>query len=294
MGVDVQAHDIDPDRLRALVDAVDGVALSNRDAAEVDFVVIATPTAQHIEDLEWALGRGLGAFVEKPLGATRRDLDRARQLTATDSVVMVGCNLRFTEGFRCLEENIGRVGSLLSVEAEFGWYLPAWRPGQDYRHSYSASRALGGGVILDATHEIDYVVSLAGRAVSVAATWTNTGTLELDVEDLAEVTLRHQGGALSQIHLDYLQRSYTRNCRLVGTDATLHWDYAAGTVHLHGPGGSEALLEDADRDDNQMYVAEMTHFLEAVNTGAATANGLDAAIATLHVALTALDRGAES
>jgi predicted dehydrogenase len=269
-----------------------GANLSARDDVDADFVVVATPTASHVSDLEWALARGLHVFLEKPLGATRADLNRARELIPASRVVMVGCNLRFTEGFRCVESHLADVGRLLSVDSTFGWYLPGWRPGQDYRRSYSASRALGGGVILDAIHEIDYVGALAGPVSGVAATWTNTGSLEIDVEDLAELTLRHESGVVSQIHLDYLQRTYTRSCRVVGSEATLHWDYASGSVELLTPSNSRSLLKDADRDENEMYVAELAHFVDAVATASPTANDLGTATAILEVALTALERGA--
>lgn len=292
LGIEVQAHDVDPARMRALAEVEGCRAIGGRDDAEVDFVVVATPTAQHVEDLEWALSRGLPAFVEKPLGATRSDLERARALNAATTVVMVGCNLRFTAGFRCVEDNLAGLGRLLFVQAVFGWYLPAWRPLQDYRQTYSSRRDLGGGVILDAIHEIDYVTRLAGPVTDVVATWTNSGTLELDVEDIAELTLIHDGGVVSQIHLDYLQRTYTRSCRLVGTEGTLLWDYAAGSVELFTPGGPRTLLKDADRDDNQMYLAELSHFITAMDTGGPTENDLGTAASTLELALTALERGA--
>jgi predicted dehydrogenase len=277
--------------LRAFGQDVGATTLGTREDADVEFVVVATPNSRHMEDLQWALDRGLHVFVEKPLGATRRDLERARELSSNNSVVMVACNLRFTEGFRCLERNLSGAGELLSVQAAFGWYLPAWRAGQDYRLTYSANHEMGGGIILDAIHEIDYVADLAGPVVDIAATWTNTGTLEIDVEDLAELTLRHKTGVVSHIHLDYLQRTYTRWCRLIGSEATLHWDYPTGNVQLHGPDASYVLLENADRDDNQMYLAEVQHFIDAVVNGTRVENDLDTAIASLEVAVAARERG---
>jgi len=293
-GVEVVVHDPDGARVSALVAEGVATAVDDRTAAQADLAIVATPTAQHVEDLRWGLERGMHVFVEKPLGATRRDLESARALMAGAGgrAVMVGCNLRFTEGFRLLAKEVGEAGRLLSVEAAFGWHLPSWRPDADYRRSYSASRAMGGGVILDAIHEVDYVLSLAGPVAAVSAAWRNSGALEIDVEDVAELTLAHAGGVLSHIHLDYLQPAYTRWCRATATDATVTWDYAAGCVRRLQPGRVEVLADGLDQDANAMYVAELDHFLAAVQDGSPTLNDLPTAVAALDVALTALEKGA--
>ena len=52
----------------------------------------------------------------------------------------------------------------VALLVDYGWWLPAWRPATDYRSQYSAQRSLGGGIVLDAIHEIDYALALAGPA----------------------------------------------------------------------------------------------------------------------------------
>jgi predicted dehydrogenase len=293
LGVEVSVFDPDLERSGAAARSTGAAALPERAGAEADILVIATPTTQHVADLEWGLARGMHVFVEKPLAATRTQLERAASLASAvgPKVVMVGCNLRFTEGFRALEANLDSVGLLLSAQVTFGWYLPEWRPGQDYRAGYSAQRSLGGGIILDAIHEIDYLLALAGPVESVVARWSNSGALAIDVEDTAVIFTKHVGGATSVTQLDYLQRSYTRSGRFIGSEATLLWDYAAHRVDLLGPAGREVIVEQADMDPNDMYLAEMRGFLEAVRDGTPTINDLPVALATTDVALRALEQG---
>ena len=62
----------------------------------------------------------------------------------------------------------GSVGSS-SVRLWFGSWLPDWRPAVDYRPTYSARAELGGGVLLDAIHELDMLVWLLGATPS---TWS--------------------------------------------------------------------------------------------------------------------------
>ena len=189
---------------------------------------------EHPADFEWSVEHGYHTFIEKPLAATRAGLARALAVAGGNRhVALVACNLRFSDGYRVLRENLNAVGSIVSISADFGWYLPAWRPSDDYAMSYSARRDLGGGVILDAAiHELDYVLDLGGPVSSVSGLWTASQSLGIDVEDAAEMQLRHASGCISRIHVDYLRRTYTRRCTVVGTDGTLVWDFAAGSVTL--------------------------------------------------------------
>ena len=294
LGIDVAVFDTDADR-RAAMSTDAGVEVLSRDDAVADVVVVATPTGHHVEDLEWALERGAHVFVEKPLGASRADAERAVELGKRHSgqSVMIGCNLRFTQGYTLLRENLSRVGRPSVFLVDFGWWLPAWRPQQDYRLGYGIWRRMGGGIVLDAIHEIDYTIALAGPVESVMSLWTTTGVLEGDVEDVADLTLRHRSGAHSHIHLDYLRRTYSRSCTVIGSEGQLTWDFAQGRVEVIREAGAppELLGADLDRDRNRQYVEEMHHFLQVIGDGRKPVNGVVEAAATLDVALTALETG---
>jgi len=101
----------------------------------------------------------------------------------------------------------------------------------------SARAALGGGALLELSHEIDYVRWLAGEVTAVAAAVGRLGNLEIDVEDSADLMLTFASGARGTVHLDMLQRPATRTCRIVGSEGTLAWDGIRHQVRVHRPGG---------------------------------------------------------
>ena len=171
--------------------------------------------------------------------------------------------------------------------------MPAWRPEVDYRRQYSARRSLGGGIVLDAIHEIDYTLALAGPAVEVSGRCSSTGTLEIDVEDVADITLRHQNGAQSHIHMDYLRRRYSRSCTIIGKRAQITWDVPKATVQLVDEPGADPrpVALSVDSDPNRQYVDEMRHMLEAMSSRLPTVNDVERAATTLDVALTVLEDG---
>jgi predicted dehydrogenase len=56
-----------------------------------------------------------------------------------------------------------KLGKIYSIRAEIGQYLPGWRPESDYRICVSVQQKLGGGVLLELSHEIDYLSWIFGR-----------------------------------------------------------------------------------------------------------------------------------
>lgn len=266
---DIAAYDPSPERLdRAVREQGVSPCLSVEAglAARPEAVLICTPPHLHAGIARQAVDAGAHVFIEKPIAHTLDGLDDL--LHAADEskrVLCVGYNLRFHAGLLKLKEllNKGAIGRPMVVQAEFGQYLPDWRPAQDYRAGYNVSAAMGGGIILDASHELDYVRWLMGEVKSVYTAAGKLSDLEMDVEDTAAITMRFASGAVGEVHLDCIQRGYTRNCKIIGTDGTLVWEFGEGVRHLM----PDKTRHDYDitPDPNEMYVAELRHLLACVH-----------------------------
>ena len=247
-----------------VVTSLDDVLSSRPDAA-----LITNPASLHIKTGLALAQQGIHVFIEKPISNTLDgvhtlvDLCRERSL-----VLMVGYNFRFYRPFQVIRQALveERIGRIMGIRAEVGQFLPDWRPGRDYRQSVSARHSLGGGVVLELSHELDYVRWLVGEVKAVSAYVGRLGDLEIDVEDTAEIILRFGNGAIGSIHLDMVQRPATRMCRIIGTEGTLTWDGLSHCVRLFSaPTGSWSELYPAKTSDpNEMYVDELRHFLNCV------------------------------
>ena len=241
-------------------------------ARRPEAVLVCTPTHRHLETARAALAAGAHLFIEKPIAATLDGLGAfAAEASARRRVVLVGCNMRFHPGVQALKASLetGRPRRPLYFRARFSHYLPNWRPGTDYRATYSARREEGGGILMEAVHELDYLGWLGGD-VGVATAWTGrVSDLEIDSEDYALVALSFKSGAQGQIHLDYVSSHKLRGCEVVGVDATLRWTSegkAPERVRVTRATATteEILFESPAWDGNEMYLAELRHFVACV------------------------------
>lgn len=237
---------------------------------QVDIVLVTTPPSSHIPIALAAAETGCHLFIEKPLSHTEEQVDRLVTLTRTRGLVtMIGCNMRFHPNLAFIKRFLseGGLGKVYSISAEVGAYLPEWRPGTDYRDNYGARQALGGGVLLDAIHELDYVRWLVGEIVEVQCIAGTVSQLAIDTEDLALILVRFAGGALGSLHLDYLQRPYCRGCKIIGEQGVLSWDMTQRTVRFydHRSAAWRVIHEMSESTEiNQLYLDELRAFLDAV------------------------------
>ncbi|WP_337996588.1 Gfo/Idh/MocA family oxidoreductase [Oleispirillum naphthae] len=207
-------------------------------------------------------------FLEKPLSTTPDGIaELLRAAAARNLAVLVGYNLRFLPSVRALADAVkrGAAGRPLRIEATVGQYLPHWRPGTDYRRGVSARADLGGGALLELSHELDLALWLGGPARRVSARLADIGGLDIDVEDTADLLLDYADGAQGTVHMDFLQRAPHRTVRVIGGGATLEWNYFTDRVTLHRTGTeTETLFQGEPADRNRMYLDEMRHFFACV------------------------------
>lgn len=231
-----------------------------------DGVIIANPTARHMEVAIPAARAGCTILMEKPIANNLERIDEFEDaLIQGHAKVLVGFQFRFHPSLQYIKRLFkqGGVGRPISARAHWGEYLPGWHPWEDYRKSYSARTDLGGGVALTLCHPLDYLRWLLGEVESVWGYAGKLGDLEMDVEDTAEIGLKFSGGALASVHLDYLQRPPIHRLEIVCTDGTVEWNNASGAVRIFRSSTDawESFLAPVGFDRNDMFMAEMRNFL---------------------------------
>jgi predicted dehydrogenase len=232
---------------------------------DVGVVLVCPPTSLHVPMALEAARAGCHLFIEKPISHDGPSCSPLLQeIEHRNLRSLVGCNFRFDRGLREAKRLIeeGALGNIVSARAQFGQYLPDWHPWEDYRQSYSAKREMGGGVLLDRIHEIDYTCWLLGKVNEVAALTGRLSHLEIDSEDVAEILLKFESGAMASVHMDYVRRSYDCSLEVTGDQGTLRWSYQNRTLEWYTAAERRwRKLDWPEVDVNDMYLAQMRHFL---------------------------------
>lgn len=257
-----------------------------------NFVIVATPTHLHIEQSMEIARAGVALFVEKPLTHREENLGELAELVRTANLTsLVGCNMRFHPGPAQVKRLLdsGSLGKILFARIHAGSYLPEWRPNMDYRQNYAARHDTGGGCILDCIHEIDLARWYLGEIESVFCRAGHLSSLEIETEDVAVLICQHRGGAVSEIHLDYVQRTYERGCQIVGELGSVFWDFNSKAVRCYQAASMEwASYPQPDAWQlNDMYVDEMRHFLDCLGNGSHTMLPIPDAAALMRIVFAA-------
>ncbi len=241
---------------RAYPGARYGAGLDDVLDADIDGVVIATPSALHAPQARAALERGLPVFCQKPLGRTadevRRVVHAARR---ADRLLGVDMSYRHTAAMRALRERI-RAGDLGDVYAADLVFHNAYGPDKEWFYDRALS---GGGCVMDlGIHLVDLALwVMGGRVEAVDAALFAGGVRARDVaevEDHAEVQLELDGGRVVRLSCSWnldAGRDAVIEARFHGTDggaAMLNVDgsFYDFRAELYRGTGAETLVEPPD------------------------------------------------
>jgi predicted dehydrogenase len=251
------------------IDFGDIPCFSDLDAAlalKPDGVIVANPTALHLEVAMAAARAGAALLIEKPVSDSLVGLgDLQSALAQSGKPAMVGFHFRFhpvLNKIKTLLES-GQLGKPLSARSHWGEYLPGWHPWEDYRRSYAARADLGGGVVNTLSHPLDYLRWLLGEVEGVSAWIGKLSELELDVEDHADILLRFASGEVASMHLDYYQRPPSHTLEITCENGRICWDNATGEARVYHAQSSttDLLLPPEGFERNQMFLDEMATFV---------------------------------
>lgn len=273
---DVIGHDIDATAAQSAAEEHGIWTTTKLDTAwnrSPDIVFVCTPPHTHIQVAETALSHDAHVFIEKPLADSLDDMPRfLEKIKHSEQIVIVGCNMRFHPPVVKIREwlSTDAIGRLEYIRLEFGNHLSNWRSG-DISDQYTAQAEKGGGIILDGIHEIDLLLEWLSEPETVQSAAGTYSDLPVNVEDTAEILIEG-ANQLGSVHLDFIRPERARTYELIGTDGLIRWD-ARGK----NPEKSEVGLYQMDTETwtrnsyeltlNEMYVAELEHFIECIQTG---------------------------
>ena len=247
-----------PEDLAALVKEVYLYAEEPPAERQYDVVFVTNPTSMHYETLEKFCKNTKSFFIEKPVFDST-SVDEAIFAKLKDINSYVACPLRYNAVLQYVKNNVD-LDQVYSARAISSSYLPDWRPGQDYRKTYSAHKDMGGGVSIDLIHEWDYLTWLFGMPTECRQMISKVSNLEIDSDDLA-VYIGRNNKTMFELHLDYFGRQTLRTLDLFTEADTIHCDLIGGTISYLKEGKTVKL----ESERNAFQMKEIEHFFEIIN-----------------------------
>ncbi len=251
-----------------------------------EMVVVASPSPYHAEHAIPFIEAGIPTFIEKPVVATVDDLHKLQlSVKKSGTPVAVGYCLRYLPSSVKMKTLItsNLIGDIYNAFVQVGQYLPDWRPNQYYRDSVSAKKQLGGGALLELSHELDYAQWLLGELSVEYAALRSSKELDLNVEDIVDLMLTNKSGIICNIHLDFLQRPAQRTCSFLGIKGRLDWDLIQNKIIFTNNNFTQVLYNEPLWDKNLMYINMLNDFVSMINGKKNQCVDLDSAAVTIQL-----------
>lgn len=242
-----------------------------------DICFITNPTSKHYETIKKCVPHTKHMFIEKPV-FEQFDKDIARLHLNQGSIYYVACPLRYTLAMQYIKNNIN-IKDVISARAISSSYLPEWRPGMDYRNTYSAQKSLGGGVAIDLIHEWDYLIDLFGMPEKVLYAGGKFSKLDIDSDDLA-VYMGIYDDRIVEVHLDYFGRKAMRELLLYTVDDIIRADLLQGKISYLKCGDTIDLSETR----NSYQCRELEHFFDIIDGKIENDSSIEHAVEVLKIA----------
>ena len=169
-----------------------------------------------------------------------------------------------------LQDNI--IGKIYSIRCDVGQYLLNWRTNKNYSKLVSAKKHLGGGVLLELSHELDYIRWIFGEIEWVTAYVNKLSDLNIDVEDTAHITLGikkidNNDNKVVNLNMDFYRHDVTRTCLVIGKNGSLKWDFIKGIVQSFDKNNNKwVTLYKAKNEIDETYINQWKDFVNKINS----------------------------
>ena len=235
---------------------------------KVDWAILASPASVRKEFAEPLLKNKIPILLEKPVADNLADgvfIENIAHKYSTS--VGVGYCCRFLTPAIKIKKLIDRdaIGRIFYGSFLVGSFMPRWRPRLDFRQSVSSKARLGGGALLELSHEIDLALWFFGKLQVDFAKLSSSKELNLEIEDTVNINASSNKGCNINIHLNFLQKVPSRFCYIVGTEGTISWDLLTNKAEIITDNEKKIVHDESNSDTNEMYLEMIRHFEAMIN-----------------------------
>ncbi len=192
-----------------------------------DYLIVSAPSAHHLKFIRIfeKIFKNKTILIEKPL------FDKSKsRLKKMKNRYFVGYNMRHHPVLKFIKRYI-KGKKIFFVNSECFTYLPDWRI-TDYRKTVSAQKKLGGGVLLELSHEIDYLIWLLGNLKIKYCYNKKISNLRINCDDILCLNAASNKKVIVNLNLNFFSRIEKRQILINGKDFSILGDLRKNNITL--------------------------------------------------------------
>jgi len=248
-----------------------------------DIAIVANPASFHEDFSTKLLARNIDILVEKPISHNYESASRIYEsFIASQAKCQIGYNLQFLESLIFLKDylDVSAHGEIYVVHCTVGQFLPNWRKDKHYSDSVSAQKKLGGGVLRELSHDINYLIWIFGKVNWVQSLIEKKSNLKIDVEDMANIFLECESEKFKKvpvtISMDFLRRDSQRKIKIICEKGTIKWDGIDNEVKFFSAETNKwQILFSKKIRKNQTYEDQFSFFINETKTSKSILGALE-------------------
>ena len=122
---------------------------------------------------------------------------------------------------------------IFSIRASCSSYLPDWRRQASYRKSVSGNKKLGGGVLLELSHELDYLTWIFGKIKLLNVFNKKVSNLKIDTDDILNLSATTSKKSLITLNINFFSKIVSRELIIDGNNFSLFGDLTKNKITLY-------------------------------------------------------------
>ena len=200
--------------------------------------IVCSPSSKRKDIIRFLIKLKSNLLIEKPIAANCKDAKKILLLIKKNKIITkIGYNLRFLNSLKILNTLVKskKLGKIYFVNICAGQNITEWRKNINYTKTVSAKKELGGGVLLELSHEIDYAKWIFGNFNKIFCKVSKVSNLKVNVEDNAKILLFSKNKFTVSINLDFCRKDKIRKCEVVGAKGTLVWNGLNNQLIYYNP-----------------------------------------------------------
>ena len=229
-----------------------------------DAIFICTPANTHLEIAEKMIANGVkNIFIEKPISnnfeKSKKFYDEFKRKKIN---LFIGYLFKFDDVAKKFKFYTDKkiFGKIYSINCYCGSYLPKWRKKIT---NTSIKKASGGGVLLELSHEIHYLIWFFKSFKIVGSYLRNSKFIKkINVEDSANLIFKKNNFYIN-LHLNFHQKFNERYILINGSKCSLKWDLANRSIIKYE--NNEKIIFNSKSSFENTYIKQLEFFLKNLN-----------------------------